>query len=181
MSRRETLLTAGCALALCITLGTRVEAQRIALAEGDRLRITWRTSMSNSAEGRYAPSPPDSLSFVTGEGVRLTVPTAAVTRMELGIGTRNRGREVGLIGAGVGAVVGAVVGAASAKKDVSPVGESSYPTLGDPATGGVIGALGGGLAGVFIGTWIGRGMKTVNWQRVSPNMINVSVGLRVVR
>ncbi|MDB4884013.1 MAG: hypothetical protein JWL95_2779 [Gemmatimonadetes bacterium] len=181
MSRRQTILIAGWTLALFVWPASSVAAQRVALAEGDHVRVSWREPGSSSAEGRYVQGSPDSLSFTTREGVRLTVPLASVNRLDVALGFRDRGKEVALGGAAVGVLIGAVVGITTADKQGSPLTDGSYPTLSDPTTSGILGGLAGGLAGAFIGTWIGRSMQTIRWQRVNPTSLNVSVGLRLAR
>ncbi|MEO6525574.1 MAG: hypothetical protein ABIP93_03005 [Gemmatimonadaceae bacterium] len=180
MSRCRATLTIGCSLAASIACAPVVAAQRIPLHEGDRVRVDWRSTMSNSAEGRYVAASPDSVTFTTREGVRLAVATRSVSRLQVGLGVRTRQREGAIGGAIVGGVLGAVVGATSADKQVTITG-STYPTLGDPFSSGVLGALGGGLVGAFLGRAIGRGMETVAWRNVDPSSLNVSVGLRIVR
>ena len=179
MSRGRTMLTAVCALVLASAWTTSAQAQH-RLVEGDRVRVSWRDRMSNSAEGRYLTASSDSVAFTTREGVRLAVPLRSVQRIDVALGVRTRQREFALGGAGVGGVIGAIVGAASAKKEATLTG-AEYPTLGDPFTGGVLGGLAGGLAGVFIGGLIGKGMQTDRWQRVDLRAYNVSLGIRMAR
>jgi outer membrane lipoprotein SlyB len=179
MPRRRTMLTAVCTLVLAGASAPVAEAQH-RLVEGDRIRVSWRDRMSNSAEGRYQQASSDSIAFTTREGVRLAVPLRSVQKLDVALGVRTRQREFALGGAGVGGVIGAIVGAASAKKEATLTGPE-YPTLGDPFTGGVVGGLAGGLAGAFVGGLIGRGMQADRWQSVDLRAYNVSLRIRMAR
>ena len=179
MSRRRTMLTAACTLALSSAWASAAQAQH-RLVEGDRVRVSWRDRMNNSAQGRYVESPADSLVFTTREGVRLAVPFRSVQKLDVALGVRTRQREFAIGGAVGGGVIGAIIGAATAKKEATLTG-AEYPTLGDPLTGGVLGGLAGGLAGAFIGGLVGRGMQTDRWQSVDLRGYNVSLGVRMAR
>jgi hypothetical protein len=179
MSHRRLMPSALVGLAFFILGASDAGAQqRITLANGDRIRVDWRDLGTSSADGRYVEGAADSLIFTTREGVRLAVPRRSVTRLQVALGQRNRGREFAIGGVVVGAAVGVALGVASAGEKQETLTGSSYPTLGDPTTSGILGGLAGGLAGAFIGTWLGRTRTTDRWQDVNLSSFNVSMGVK---
>ncbi len=96
----------------------------------------------------------------------MQIPTTAIFRLEVSRGTQTQSRR----GAAIGAAVGAIVAGIAAYSSSEGCTAYRYCVLNDdtPAAAGVaVGAVGGGLLGLGVGSLI----KTARWEIVSIPLV----------
>jgi len=134
------------------------QAPRHAFAVGDRLRISAPALGDGPRVAQIVASTSDTLVVRPADArdFTVTVPLAAITRIEVPAGRRPRKKRFALIGLAAGSAVGAVVGAASytdpcVKEPAICAGWFHETAQGDAIagafSGGVLGALGGAVLG----------------------------------
>jgi hypothetical protein len=159
-------------LALLVALPAAAASQLPAwVRPGARLRVT--TAAGEPVVGSLVRADPDSFSLQVGTDDEVTIPLAAVSRMDV---SRERGSQFGA-GARTGLVVGASFGAVTILSN----GDVGNKGLGALVFGGVFGLIGAGVGGL-----IGSAMPTDVWEPIAvdgarvwiaPTTDRVSVGL----
>ncbi len=139
-------------------------AQDIApLATGQRVRVTAPTISNVPIVGALAHLNADTF-LVETHGDTSRVPRAAVERLDVSMGQKsNAGKGAlfgGLLGGGIGALA---LGSSSLCADLEASG-----------TCALVGAGGGGLAGLLLGALIGSTSKRDRWESASVDRLRVS-------
>ncbi len=182
--RHATILVA--ILAFVPLASATAQVQQPPVERGARVRVTtsppnpcpaWNTRCTRDRlprhyVGTFVAWKADTL-VVETKGHILALPPDSVTKLEVSQGQKRNTREGVLIGLLVGGVVGAVIGYASYEECVA--GRDCLGDLGlgvNVAAGGVIGVLGGLVAGAFIGLAV----ETDRWVDVPLDRLRVSVG-----
>ncbi len=133
---------------------TMTIAQDIApLATGQRVRVTAPTISNVPIVGAFAHMNADTF-LVETHGDTSRVPRAAVTRLDVSMGQKSN--------AGKGALFGGLLGGGIAD-------------LGTSGTCALVGAGGGGLAGLLLGVLIGSASKSDRWGSASVDRLRVSL------
>lgn len=149
---------------------SQVYAQIGGLKEGDRVRVTAPAIQTGKIKGTVSSLSPDILA-VSNSDTTIFIPNTAICELEISRGKkRNTGK-----GAIIGAVSGAVFLGVLSVATNEPCKENEWCFIelstGEAlGFGAFLGALGGGLNGAIIGTFI----KTDRWKEVP---LDVSVSL----
>jgi hypothetical protein len=161
--RPATLLAA----ILASATSSRIAAQEIVRLEpGQRVRVTAPTISSTQIVGAFAHMAADTL-VVETDGRAWHFPRASLTRVDVNRGQKSNAGRGALFGFLIGAGIGAVA-----------LGSSSLcaETLEVPAGRcALIGAGGGGVGGLLLGTIAGALIKTDRWQEVPVDRLRVSL------
>lgn len=143
-------------LFLWLAGGRQLDAQPVprpvTLPAGLRVRVTAPDVLPARQTGLIVRHGADSLVLVRDEGtVRIAIPAASITRLEVSAGRPRR--RPALIGAGIGFIGGAVVGATWGKRE-------------DPnGFGGLLGLIAGAVVGPPVGALIGAAVAPEQWDR----------------
>jgi len=137
------------------------------LAAGERVRVTAPAMSPTPIVGAFARLGADTLVIETPVSTR-RFPRASVTRLEVSTGRRSH--------VGQGALYGGIVGAG-----VAALALGSSSLCADLEAGGtcaLVGAAGGGVAGVLLGALIGSATKSDRWEEVAPTRLRVTLTRR---
>ena len=145
---------------------SKIAAQEtVRLEPGQRVRVTAPTISSTQIVGAFGHIEADTL-VVETDGRTWHLPRASLTRVDVNRGQKANAGKGALFGFLIGAGVGAVA-----------LGSSDLCTETLEVAGGrcaLIGAGGGGVAGLLLGAIAGALIKTDRWQKVPLDRLRVS-------
>jgi len=156
------------ALLLCTAVDLAAQAQPVDLVPGRRIRVHRRAE--STLIGELVSLHSDTLTMTTTAADTVAVPRAAITRLDLSMGTKSRagkGAVKGLIFGGLG---GALIGVLASGSD-----DDWWIEFG-PGAWAAGGALMFGALGAGIGALIGSGQRTDRWEGVALPTVAIVPG-----
>jgi hypothetical protein len=151
-------------LVALIGAGSGIAAQdSVRIAPGNRVRVTAPKISGTRIVGTYDHMDADTLVVQVGGRTR-SFPRTAVTRLDVSTGQKGN--------AGTGALYGALFGAG-----IGALALGTSAVCADEGIGGtcaLVGAGGGGVAGLLIGALLGSASKSDRWQAVPVTAAPVS-------